>query len=85
MPSHGAGGTRSCNDDNSSRYSGGRISLRVDSVCPNLTKVTPASSRASRSALPCRTRARALATVDWAAGRRTGNSPCLSAIRVICE
>ncbi len=46
------GGTRSCSFDNSSAMSTGSKSRRVDSTCPNLTKIGPNSSRARRSRSP---------------------------------
>ena len=44
----GNGGTRSCSFASSSAMSGGRRSRRVDSIWPNLTKIGPSSSSASR-------------------------------------
>ena len=48
----GNGGTRSCSLASSSAMSGGSRSRRVDSTCPNLTKIGPRRSRPSRSRSP---------------------------------
>ena len=46
------GGTRSCSRASSSAMSGGSRSRRVDSTWPNLTKMGPRRSRASRRRCP---------------------------------
>ena len=50
--SAGNGGTLSCSLDSSSIMSGGTRSRRVDSSWPNLTKIGPSRSSASRSRTP---------------------------------
>src|ERR1700704_5893238 len=44
----GNGGTRSCRPASSSAMSVGKRSRRVESICPNLTKIGPSSCKASR-------------------------------------
>jgi len=46
------GGTRSCRRASSSARSAGSRSRRVDSTCPNFTKIGPSASSASRSRSP---------------------------------
>ena len=46
------GGTRSCSRASSSAMSGGSRSRRVDSTWPNLTKIGPRRSSASRRRWP---------------------------------
>ena len=46
------GGTRSCSSASSAAISGGSKSARVDSTCPNLTKMGPRASSASRKRWP---------------------------------
>ena len=50
--STGNGGTRSCSLASSSARSGGSRSRRVDSACPNLMKMGPSVSSASRKRSP---------------------------------
>src|SRR5579864_3490721 len=48
----GKGGTRSCSFASSSAMSGGSRSRRVETACPNFTKIGPSSSRARRRRAP---------------------------------
>ena len=50
--SDGKGGTRSCSIANSSATSKGSKSRRVESTCPNFTKMGPRCSKASRKRCP---------------------------------
>ena len=66
----GNGGTRSCSRASSSARSGGTRSRRVDSTCPNFTKMGPRRSRAWRSRTP-RGAFRSRPTVTTLTSRRT--------------
>mmetsp|Transcript_59461 Transcript_59461/g.140704 ORF Transcript_59461/g.140704 Transcript_59461/m.140704 type:complete len:223 (+) Transcript_59461:730-1398(+) len=76
--SAGNGGTRSCSKASSSATSSGSRSRRVDSTCPNLTKIGPSCSSARRSRTPrgsCQLRPRRVKRLSsWKRRRRSPDS-----------